>query len=431
MQTLGSRLKSILKHKGLSNYALAKGTGLSESAIGRIVKDQTTPTEATLEVIADHLKITVDWLQNGEGAIFAIDEEKKKEWEEMPENNTTIDRVYKILKHFNIPNSDASSYVGASLLSLVQTKKRGDGLSESQIRSILSNFPDVDPDWLLTGKGTMLKRLATEQQHLKKVKTPNVFDLEDGDRLFRYFDFKGFSVQDVSSFINIPVSKLEAIRNGEELIDVNLGFHISRSYPDLNYGWVQSGEGSMILSAAEIKKQRELREFIEGKSLSVVHSSYLTEIRKFADKFLIVAPMVGEFDMNEYVGTWGTKYYPEISQFAVCVDSITLGNYLSVYVYDDSMDDGSSRSIPRQSIALGKEIDQQDWTHKSVLNKYKTFIIHAKSGVFIKNVTGYDPGRNALNCESYHPDKTLYPNIDLSLNEIREIFNIEVITRTI
>jgi hypothetical protein len=237
------------------------------------------------------------------------------------------------------------------------------------------------------------------------------------------------SIEDISKETNIPSRQLQAVKNGDLVIDFHLGAHLARSYPDLNYGWVQTGEGNMLLDAKEIDEQRELREFVEGKQLRVVHSSYLTEIRKLNDKFLIVAPFVGEFDMQEYVENWGTKFYPEISEFSVCVDSLTLGNYLSLFVYDDSMNDGSSSSFPHKSIVTGKQIEHLQWTNKSVLNRYKIFIIHTKDTILLRRVIKHDPTNNMFQCEALNPDKSAFPNIEIDANEVREMFNIEVTTR--
>ncbi|MET7259317.1 helix-turn-helix transcriptional regulator [Dyadobacter fermentans] len=434
METLPKRLQSVLDEQGMTAYALAKATGISEATIGRILRGVNNPSQASILMICAELNIGVDWLKSGVGEKKATGERKI----------TTIDvggrngvgaRLNAYIDAKGIKPSQFANYIGTTAQTLVNILMGVSDPPVALLTKAIQVSPDLSFEWLMTGKGEMIdgEKSAMGGFNTGFVGQANItnLDLRDGDRLFEYFDSKGLSIEEVSTYINIPVQKLQAIRNGDELIDVNMGLHISRSYPDLNYEWVQTGEGDMMLSKSEIKKSKELREYIEGKSLPVVHGIHLTEIRKLADKFLIVAPLVGEFDKSEYVSTWGTKYYPEISQFAVSVDSITLGNYLSVFVPDDSMDDGSSASISKRSIVLGKEIARPDWTHKSVLNRYKIFIIHTTNDILVRKIASYDPSSNSLRCESYNPDKTLYPTIDIKVDDVREIFNIEVITKNL
>lgn len=71
-KTIGQRLKEVIDYKGLSPYKLHVGTKISQSTIGRIIKDEGTPNKSTLLTIADFLNVNLEWLLNGVGEMEAI-----------------------------------------------------------------------------------------------------------------------------------------------------------------------------------------------------------------------------------------------------------------------------------------------------------------------------------------------------------------------
>lgn len=428
-------IKTILDKENISLRQLEIRLGLSNGTLRKsIARGGQLKNETILNLVKEFPEINEEALRHG-------DAENLYEVPNVTFGKRKIapgvkDRISKFIK----ARSKEDGQTGRLTAMIYQTIKSkifpGSDDAMPPLTNLLEHFPELNREWLLYEIGDMIR-----PEYLKgvpKIINHPSFENEDDaemlgsnkvERLFQYFDQKGLTIEAVSNLTNISLSKLNAIKHGREIVDINLESHLSRCFPDLNYVWVQSGKGEMILEESHIKERKEIRETVEGKQLQVIHSTYLTEIRKLNDKFLIIAPLVGEFDMNEYIETWGTSYYPEISQFAICVDSITLGNYLSVYVYDDSMVDGTIDSIPHRSIVTGREVLREDWTRRSVLNKYKTFIIHTTKDVLMRRIASFDPASNTFRCESYNLNKELYPTIDIRLDEVREIFNIEVITK--
>jgi transcriptional regulator with XRE-family HTH domain len=70
---LGQRLQSARTERGLSQNALAKSAGVARTTIGYIETGETTPSIATVELLAQALGIAVCWLAFGEGTAPATD----------------------------------------------------------------------------------------------------------------------------------------------------------------------------------------------------------------------------------------------------------------------------------------------------------------------------------------------------------------------
>lgn len=64
---VGERLKKAMEYAGFSAYKLNKETKISQSTIGRILKNESEPNRSTLLPISSALGVDVDWLLTGEG----------------------------------------------------------------------------------------------------------------------------------------------------------------------------------------------------------------------------------------------------------------------------------------------------------------------------------------------------------------------------
>lgn len=74
----------------------------------------------------------------------------------------SIDRVREIIKYENIPVSTFEKLTGMSNNSIQIALKRGSSLRDETLNDTLNAFQDINPEWLLTGCGEMLKRKTSE-----------------------------------------------------------------------------------------------------------------------------------------------------------------------------------------------------------------------------------------------------------------------------
>lgn len=66
--SLPDRLRVAREERGLSQNALAQASGIARTTIGYLESGETTPSVATVELLAQALGVSVCWLAYGEGA---------------------------------------------------------------------------------------------------------------------------------------------------------------------------------------------------------------------------------------------------------------------------------------------------------------------------------------------------------------------------
>lgn len=66
MNLLGSRIKELRKHKGLTQVELGNLSGIHHSNIGRIENKEVMPQADVLLLIAKNLDTSVEWLLTGQ-----------------------------------------------------------------------------------------------------------------------------------------------------------------------------------------------------------------------------------------------------------------------------------------------------------------------------------------------------------------------------
>lgn len=77
MNTLGRRLKDVLREKGFTQKELAANLEMPEATISNILKDKAEPGVFKIMLIASYLNIDLNWLITGR--CFQEDNEKNKE----------------------------------------------------------------------------------------------------------------------------------------------------------------------------------------------------------------------------------------------------------------------------------------------------------------------------------------------------------------
>ena len=89
--------------------------------------------------------------------------------------NEEIQRIFQIIEDKNMTQAKFSDAIGVSPGSISHLKKRSKKASSYVIKKIIERFDDINPEWLLTGKGT--KNLTAS------VKRTDLFNMPaDSDR---------------------------------------------------------------------------------------------------------------------------------------------------------------------------------------------------------------------------------------------------------
>lgn len=208
-------------------------------------------------------------------------------------------------------------------------------------------------------------------------------------------------------------------------------------------GRLESSEGvikkvSVLQSLQKILKKDENSEVrnIESKksNAKLLYSHSDIEIQqedgeRFIDighgQYLMITPLIDEYAYAGYLsGYKDPEYIDELPKHYITVNKQHRGNYLSFSVSGDSMDDGTKQSIPDGSVATGREIKRELWTSRFHIHKFQDYIIVSNEGIIAKRIIKHDIENGIITCHSLNPDKETYPDFDLHLDEVKQIFNI-------
>lgn len=70
--TFGERLRQVIESRGITPYQLSVKTNVSQATLSRIFANSTTrPSIKTVEILADYLQISREWLLTGNGDMHA------------------------------------------------------------------------------------------------------------------------------------------------------------------------------------------------------------------------------------------------------------------------------------------------------------------------------------------------------------------------
>lgn len=187
--------------------------------------------------------------------------------------------------------------------------------------------------------------------------------------------------------------------SGKRNIGMDVINKITANMPNTDINWLITGEGLMLKS----DKQKE-------------------EVREIDPEYMEVE-LVSKYAYAGYLTGYGDAEYLEmLPKVKVIVDRMVHGNYKCFEVKGDSMVDGSFESWLDGDIILGREVKRELWLPKLHFNKCDFIIVH-KDGILLKRIIAQNNNEGSITIHSLNPDKSMYPNEDIYLNDIIQIFS--------
>ena len=138
-------------------------------------------------------------------------------------------------------------------------------------------------------------------------------------------------------------------------------------------------------------------------------------------------PLVNQYAYAGYLDSYqNTNYMNELPKIPFFVDHFGKGNYMAFEVRGDSMDDGSSDSILNGDILLCRELGRQHWQSRLHITKYDFVIVHKTDGIIIKRITAHNVDTGDV---TIHSLNTAYPDYQINLDDVNQLFNVLKIER--
>lgn len=141
------------------------------------------------------------------------------------------------------------------------------------------------------------------------------------------------------------------------------------------------------------------------------------------DQIVMMVPLVHKYAYAGYQAGYGDDEYVEaLPKVPMIVDKEHKGTYRAFEIRGDSMNNGEVGSYEEGYIAYGRELQQHHWRSKLHFKQWKSFVIVTKTdGILIKEIIKHDVEKGIITLHSWNPD---YPDIEMSLDEIAQLFNV-------
>lgn len=136
-------------------------------------------------------------------------------------------------------------------------------------------------------------------------------------------------------------------------------------------------------------------------------------------------PLVDQYAEAGYLaGYRDPEFLDELEKYTVIVDKRHRGVYRAFVAKGDSMDNGLSDAIQSGDQLLGRKIEKEFWNSRFHLHDWKDYIIVHKDGIIAKRIIKHDVENGSVTIHSLNPNKELYPDIEINLEDVLEIYNI-------
>ncbi|MDD1539685.1 S24 family peptidase [Riemerella anatipestifer] len=216
------------------------------------------------------------------------------------------------------------------------------------------------------------------------------------ERLKEFLKYKNLSQKKFEEICGLSNGYVNSMR--KSIKPETYDEQIAPNFPELNKVWLLLGKGEMLKSSEETP--------IKGDEVKAVpYDNYM---------------MVEYADLGTSAGILGggdnPAYLPETKRRLVPKE-FDSGKYLVVGVYGDSMDDGSSISIPHGTEILIKECILSNGEKLPIRNNL--FVIVSRSGTVFKQIIEHNTEKGYIMCRSYNPK---YKDYKILLEEVIQIF---------
>ena len=153
--TVKDRLIAFLENKNISKSEFGRRVGVSSAFVTSMRKS--IQPDKIQSIASEFPELNTGWLLTGEGAMLKSRNGVMSDNHAKEGAPTMIkDRVVKLIEYKGVAKEEFFSKIGITSANFRGAAKNTP-LNSNAIENILSAFPDVNSEWLLTGEGSMLK----------------------------------------------------------------------------------------------------------------------------------------------------------------------------------------------------------------------------------------------------------------------------------
>lgn len=143
--------------------------------------------------------------------------------------------------------------------------------------------------------------------------------------------------------------------------------------------------------------------------------------------YLLTAELVPIHAQAGYLlGYQDQEYIEALPKYTTTVDRFALGSYRFFEASGDSMNNGNvEEAIPDGTILMCREIKRDHWSSKLHTHNWPSFVfVHRTEGIVVKQIAHQDLKNGVLVLRSLNPDKDKYPDFEVHMDDLLQIFNV-------
>lgn len=126
------------------------------------------------------------------------------------------------------------------------------------------------------------------------------------------------------------------------------------------------------------------------------------------------------------------EFLMDLSQHGILVDKPVQGRYVAFRVNGDSMDDGTSNAITRNSVVSTRELQRHLWEGKLRFRDFPYWVIYTTQSKMplLKEIVEHNTQEGYIMCHSLN-DSPEFTDFKLHLNDIQALFYVIDVNRTV
>lgn len=150
---ISERIKELSDKGMISMYTISKETGISQSTLSRLINGKTESiSRRSLKILADYFHVGLEWLISGEGSPYLDSTTERTKL-------SARTRIIQYVTSKDIPIKEFAKSIKSSI------EYWNDSVNDytipiHAINKALKSLPELDPVWVFTGEGEMLKSTA-------------------------------------------------------------------------------------------------------------------------------------------------------------------------------------------------------------------------------------------------------------------------------
>lgn len=207
-----------------------------------------------------------------------------------------------------------------------------------------------------------------------------------------------------ANFMGEKTSTTSGWVSGRRGIGKNVIDKITAKIPQVNPGWLLTGEGHML-----------------------VNIGCTNEAAQIDEPIILHVPLVSQYAQAGYLcGYSDASYMATLPTIPYIVDHEAQGHYVAFEVRGDSMNDGTEEAIIEGDRLLCREIMPHLWSDSKLhIRKWDFVIVHSE-GILVKRIINHDVINHKI---TVHSLNSMYEDKIIDLSEVKQIFNVVELQR--